>query len=100
MPSSLFPSADETEIFGSKVDDLNNQKPTGSPKHPMIFSLKYADRKVFMKTAPNASRNEIHEWLYAIDPLMAGEIKYVPFLIACQKKHQNTIILLLGLLTK
>ena len=77
LNSSLFffASADENEIFGSNEIDFEGQTQTDSTRHPMIFALKYADRKVLMKTAPNASRNEIHEWLYAIDPLMAGEIK-------------------------
>ncbi|VDM34229.1 unnamed protein product [Hydatigera taeniaeformis] len=70
-------SAQEGEIFGPVKGSPDKSKVVDSTKHPMIFALQYADRKVFMKTGPNASKNEIHEWLYAIDPLMAGEIKRV-----------------------
>ncbi|KAL5104793.1 hypothetical protein TcWFU_010228 [Taenia crassiceps] len=68
-------SAEEGEIFGPTKTSPEKTKLVESAKHPMIFALQHADRKVFMKTGPNASKNEIHEWLYAIDPLMAGEIK-------------------------
>lgn len=68
-------SAEEGEIFSPKETSPERSKVVEPTKHPMIFALQYADRKIFMKTGPSASRNEIHEWLYAIDPLMAGEIK-------------------------
>lgn len=71
---ALF-SADDNEIFGPHKSDVSDSRATECGKLPMIFALKYADRKVFMKTGPNSGKNEIHEWLYAIDPLMAGEIK-------------------------
>ncbi|EUB57832.1 Kinesin-like protein unc-104 [Echinococcus granulosus] len=70
-------SAEEGEIFGPKKTSPERSKVVEPTKHPMIFALQYADRKIFMKTGPSASRNEIHEWLYAIDPLMAGEINLV-----------------------
>uniref|UniRef100_A0A5K3EWL2 Kinesin-like protein n=1 Tax=Mesocestoides corti TaxID=53468 RepID=A0A5K3EWL2_MESCO len=73
-------SADEAEIFGgdvvtpSKADTFTGK--TNSPScQSEIFALTTTDRRIFMKVAPGCSRGEIHEWLYAFNPLVAGEIK-------------------------
>ncbi len=69
-------SAADGEIFGRQKDEGGNGSPTvDNNLQPTIFALKTSDRKIYMKAAPNAHKNEIHEWLYAFNPLMAGEIR-------------------------
>ncbi|VDL90816.1 unnamed protein product [Schistocephalus solidus] len=69
---SLLPAVEK--FAGGLYPMPKNDSEPFSDENAVIFLLRTAQRKVYVKTPERDA--DVHEWLYAFNPLMAGEISH------------------------
>ena len=73
----LFIFKDEKDPIERAVISLTRAQVIYTPDQPNrgnLFTLQCANREFTFKTTTSGTRREIHDWLYAINPLLAGEM--------------------------
>ncbi|KAL7057456.1 hypothetical protein AAHC03_019102 [Spirometra sp. Aus1] len=68
---SLSPTVEQ--FAGGFCVTAKNDSETSNDDNAAIFLLTCSQRKVYVKTPERGA--DVHEWLYAFNPLMAGEIR-------------------------